>query len=157
MLKDRLKEIDLRITELSDYLQVSRPTMYKLIERYDLGDRASIDKSVLRLFDYINSNELIGKKNVVLYILSHFFDAKEINEGPEKTILRQVKKCILDDPTAPKVKLMEICSTSSVYDEVADYLVQIYPLLKSRTHTDEQITLLKPYKQFLQEISKENQ
>lgn len=32
MLKERLKEIDLRIAELADYLQISRPTMYKFID-----------------------------------------------------------------------------------------------------------------------------
>ena len=157
MLKERLKEMDLRITELSDYLQVSRPTMYKMIERYDQGDRAALDKSVLRLFDYIMNHELVGKKNVVAYILAHFSDVKDIGDGAEKAILRRIRKCVLSDPAAPKVKFMEICSTSAAFDEVIDYLVRIYPLLKSRTRTGEARELPEPYERFLREIAKENQ
>ena len=68
MLRQRLKEMDLRITELADYLQLSRPTMYKFIECYDNGEFEQINKKVLKLFNYINENELAGKRNVVIYI-----------------------------------------------------------------------------------------
>ena len=70
MLRDRLKELDLKITEMADYLQLSRPTMYKFIECYDNKEFSSINKNVLKLFNYINENELVGKKNVVNYILT---------------------------------------------------------------------------------------
>ena len=36
MLRERLKNMEIKITELADYLQISRPTMYKFIEYYDL-------------------------------------------------------------------------------------------------------------------------
>ena len=57
MMKERLKEMELKITELSDYLQISRPTMYKFIEAYDTGDNSIINKNVLKLFKYIDEKE----------------------------------------------------------------------------------------------------
>ena len=54
MIKERLKDIDLKITELSDYMQISRPTMYKFIEAYDDGNSSIINKHVLKLFKYID-------------------------------------------------------------------------------------------------------
>ena len=54
MLEDRLKELDIKKTELANYLDISRPTMYKFIESYDNGEFETINKKVLKLFDYIS-------------------------------------------------------------------------------------------------------
>ena len=71
MLRNRLRELDLKITELADYLQISRPTMYKFIEYYENSEFDLINKKVLKLFNYIAEHELIGKKNVINYILNN--------------------------------------------------------------------------------------
>ena len=47
MLKERFKEIDLKITVLADYLQISRPTMYKFIDMYEEGNYENINKKKL--------------------------------------------------------------------------------------------------------------
>ena len=70
LLRERLKAMELKITELADYLQVSRPTMYKFIDYYDNAEFDLINKKVLKLFNYINEHELVGKKSVVNYILT---------------------------------------------------------------------------------------
>ena len=71
MIRDRLKELEIRITELADYLQISRTTLYKFIELYDSGQQKDVNPSVRKLFDFIENNELIGKKNVIGYILEN--------------------------------------------------------------------------------------
>ena len=48
MLKERLKDMDIRITELAEYLQVSRPTMYKFIDYYEEHSFDLINKKVLK-------------------------------------------------------------------------------------------------------------
>ena len=57
--KPPLQQNDIKITELAKYLQISRPTMYKYIECYDLGQEELVDKQIAKLFDYISKNDLI--------------------------------------------------------------------------------------------------
>ena len=85
MIKDRLKDLEIKITELADYLQMSRTTLYKFIEAYDSGNKRDVNSSVLKLFNYIEKNELIGKRNVINYILNNMAtvsenDTSEVNE-----------------------------------------------------------------------------
>ena len=75
--------MELKITELSGYLQLSRPTMYKFIEAYDVGDRSVINKHVLKLFKYIDENPLIGKRTVISYILTNSVEKKELGDIQE--------------------------------------------------------------------------
>ena len=74
MLREKLKNLDLKITELAEYMQVSRPTMYKFIECYDSHDFSQINPKVLKLFNYIDEHDLIGKRNVVNFILTQLSD-----------------------------------------------------------------------------------
>ena len=53
MIKKRLKDLEIKITELADYLQLSRTTLYKFIDSYDAKNRKEVNSSVLKLFDYI--------------------------------------------------------------------------------------------------------
>jgi len=67
--RERLKELQLRLTELSEYLTISRPTLYKFVEYYDTGQREMIkNPMVLKLFDFITKNKNLGKKEIVSYI-----------------------------------------------------------------------------------------
>ena len=96
VIKIRLKELDIKITELANYLQISRPTMYKFIELYDSGDRNEVNQRILKLFDYIENNRLIAKKNVINYILNSIAtisdnDTTEVNE-----LLKIIKDYISD-------------------------------------------------------------
>ena len=67
-MREALKNMQLRLTELSEYLDISRPTLYKFVDYYDTGQKSLINKSVLKLFDYISSNKDIDKKDVISYI-----------------------------------------------------------------------------------------
>ena len=91
MIKERLKELDIKITELANYLSISRPTMYKFIEMYDDGNRKELTNSICSLFEYIESNEFIDKKNVISYILHNIAvvsdDKDEIATDDKKTII----------------------------------------------------------------------
>lgn len=53
MLKEMLKKLDIKITELSDYLKISRPTLYKFIDYYDKNNTKQMDKRLVDLFNYI--------------------------------------------------------------------------------------------------------
>ena len=38
-LRDKIRDLGLRLIDLSEYLEVSRPTMYKYIELYEQGHK----------------------------------------------------------------------------------------------------------------------
>jgi hypothetical protein len=145
MIKERLKEIDLKITDLSDYLKISRPTVYKFIEAYDAKDYETINKHVLELFTYIDKNPLVGKKATINYILTNLVDEKELGEEQDNSLFNQLKKILIANPDSKKSQFLKIIATKSDYDEICEYLVNIYPLLRKRNLSENEIELLKPY------------
>lgn len=152
MLRERLREIDLRITELADYLQVSRPTMYKFIEYYDNTNFDLINRKVLRLFNYIVENELAGKKNIVSYILNNLTEVKELGSSEDKSVIKNIKNYIISNPDSQKSKFFELCSKKTTYDEVLIYLMEIYPLLKKKNLTEQEMARIQPYNEIKDKI-----
>ncbi len=149
MLKDKLGDLDIKITELANYLDISRPTMYKFIDYYDEDNRKSINKKILKLFDFIMENELIGKNNVISYILNNLTDVKDMEAKEETDLYKNVRKYILNNPNSEKSSFIELCCRKSNYDAVIHYLVEITPLLKKRKLTEEELAFLKPYKDII--------
>ncbi len=145
MIKERLKDIDLKITELSDYMQISRPTMYKFIEAYDDGNSSIINKYVLKLFKYIDENPLIGKKTVVSYILTNLVEEKELGDTSENRIYNQIKRYLISNPESVKSQFIELVVQKTDYDDAIKYLMKIYPLLRKRKLSDEEVEFLKPF------------
>ena len=64
-----LRDMGLRITEISEIFDVSRPTMYRIIDSYDAGDRDSIDDDILKFLDSIERNPKMKKKDALYYAL----------------------------------------------------------------------------------------
>lgn len=145
MIKERLKEIDLKITDLSDYLKISRPTLYKFIDLYDSKDYDAINNQVLKLFKYIDNNPMVGKKSATNYILTNLVDEKELGTDTDNSVYMQVKKQLISEPDSSKSKFIQLITTSGDYNDVCDYLLKIYPLLRKRKLADSEIELLKPY------------
>ena len=64
-----LHDMGFNITELSEIMDVSRPTMYKFLDLYENGDRDRIDQNVLKFFDGIKRNPKMKKKDALYYAL----------------------------------------------------------------------------------------
>ena len=152
MIRTRLKEIDIKITELSDYLKITRPTLYKFIDAYDAGDRDSINKKVISLFDYIESNTLAGRNTVLNYILNHLVLEKELGDESDVVKYNKVKKFMLDNPNDYKTKFIETIVNKNYVNLIVEYLVKIEPILKKRKLTAEEEQLLEAYNQVLEKI-----
>ena len=151
MLKERLKSMDLRLTELADYLQISRPTMYKYIDYYEEKNFDQINKNVLKLFNYIMENELIGKKNVINFVLTNLVDIGGGGEQEEKT-LSAVKKLLTSNPESKKSKFIGLCVAGDTFDRLIYYLVDIKPLLEKKKPNAEEQKILQPYLTLLEKI-----
>ncbi|TWV83929.1 hypothetical protein [Moraxella sp. VT-16-12] len=135
MIKDRLKEIELKITELSDYFQVSRPTMYKFIDAYDNGEYLIIHQPILDLFRYIDSDSLIGKKSAIAFIIQNTVENKSLD----------TQSMLKNNDNSIKNQFIELILTKSDFDDMVEYALKIYPLINKRQLSDVEINLLKPY------------
>ena len=154
MLRQRLKNMDLRITELADYLQVSRPTMYKFIDYYDNGEFDLINRNVLKLFNYISENGLLGKRNVVNYILNNLVDLKQNGTKQENDILNLVKKNVVANPDSKKSQFIKLIIEKNTFDKMIYYLMDIYEITKKKNHSKDEINKLEEYKKITKEIVK---
>lgn len=156
MIRQRLKEIDIKITELADYLHLTRPTLYKYIESYDEGEVDSINKKVLKLFKYIEENTLAGKKTVINYILTNLVEEVDLDDSDASAKYTKVKKAMLSDPENNKVKLISVLANKKTLDDVVDYLLLVDSLIRKKKLTAEEESLLEPYNTLLEAIEKEN-
>lgn len=152
MIKTRLKDVGIKITELADYLQISRPTMYKFIDTYDVGDKESLSKGILDLFTYIDKNLYIGRKNVISYIFDNLAKAEVDNSVPNAKVLSIVKDYINKNGDSEKTKFIADCCKKNTFDDVICYLVNVEPILKKKKRTNEEEKFLKPYFIFIKEI-----
>ena len=80
-MKEKLKGLDLKLTELAGYLNISRPTLYKFLEMYISDNQYSLRRDVKELFDFISKKDTISKKQVLKYILDQDKNLHE-REGP---------------------------------------------------------------------------
>lgn len=151
MIKERLKEMDMRITELADYLHVSRPTMYKFIECYDKKQFNALSNETLRLFNFITENELVGKRGVITYILNNFSE-KAATDEVESQVINYLKS----NPESKKSRFIKECITSERFDKIVYYLSDIIPILNADERDENQTLLLAPYLELLKNLNDVN-
>jgi predicted transcriptional regulator len=97
-LSEKLNLLGIRITEISELLGASRPTLYKYIHNYEEGDVKSLLHSYKKLFDFITSSKCEQRKDFYQFV-SDF-------EGGS-TLKQEIKKLvheIEDDVTLKKIK-----------------------------------------------------
>ena len=78
-IREALRHLQLRLTELEEYLNISRPTLYKFVEYYESGKHNLINPVVKDLFKYIEKNKNLTKKEVISYIANLGKNEEEIN------------------------------------------------------------------------------
>ena len=91
------------ITELASLTGKSRPTLYKYITNYELGEKGDIPYSIIKLLDIINKPN-VSKKEIINYCKSTFLQVNDdmeiqeiinlITENRDKINLKQLKKAI---------------------------------------------------------------
>ena len=155
MIKERLKELDIKITELANYLQISRPTMYKFIENYDNGLTKEVNPSIRKLFDYIEKNDLVGKRNVINYILTKMVDSKEDDGDETSSIVKEVKDYVSANPSAEKTHFISSIVDSVKYDLGIHFLMQVVPLLSKKKPLTEEQRMIDIYNEIVNLYSKD--
>lgn len=109
-MRERLRNMGVNITELSEIMGISRPTAYKFIDMYDKGQRDKIDPHMLKLLDHIKRNPRISKRDVLHYML--------LIQGGKENIGQRVPSIVTVTPAErPARKLIVLRSKNAV-----DYL-----------------------------------
>ena len=142
-LRDKIRDLDLRLIDLSEYLEVSRPTMYKYIELYEQGHKGEINSRVLTLFDYIENNySNISKNNVINFILNNIvrLEAEKISKNEDKKI--KIKN-LLKKENKSKENFIYILTEDNIFDPILDYLMECRKLSDKKL-SDEEIEFIKP-------------
>ena len=134
-IRTALKEMQIRLTELEEYLNISRPTLYKFVEYYESGKKNLINPIVVDLFDYIEKNRGLTKKEVVSYIAN-------IGKAPDehKTIV------FAKEPNKKQVEFLELVQTyiNGSYDQnnfsngLGKLLLLLFDLDSKRELTDDE-------------------
>jgi hypothetical protein len=135
-MREKLRELDIRLTELADYLQISRPTLYKFIEYYENERYRPIDKGILDLFRYIDDTPGIGKKNVMGFIIQNL---SNMTDSKDKALIRIVTE-YLDGPdvSEDKVTFVKNVIKTNRLDDLIPYLNIYVSLSGKRSLTDEE-------------------
>ncbi|MBD5131106.1 MAG: hypothetical protein HDT28_00705 [Clostridiales bacterium] len=152
MLRERLKEMELRITELADYLQVSRPTMYKFIEYYDYAKFDLINKDILALFNYITENELAGKKNVINFILTNLVRIQESGVDGNLSVISAVENMLKSNPKSKKSRFLTDCFLTDEFNDIICYLVDVSDIIQKDNLTTEEKKKIQPYIELKKQI-----
>lgn len=116
-MKERLKDLGIRTTELAEYMKLSRPSVYKYIDLYENKDYKSIPEKVLRTFKYIDKYKTLSKEQIVSFIIYEF---SEFQNSDKKEAIRNYLMNKGSNDT--KVDLMyQLISTDSL-DDIVQYL-----------------------------------
>lgn len=87
-MEDKIRDLDIRYTELAKYLGISRPTLYKYIEDFNKKQYAKIDYYVLDVLKFIKRKSTLSKLQVIDYII------KQKQMLPNDHLVEKIKKLI---------------------------------------------------------------
>lgn len=133
-LRDRLRELGIKIVDLANMLDISRPTLYKHIESYETNALENLDSSYITLFNYITQNEFINAKNVFIYITQNILRLKE----------KDFQGKVAITGNAQKDAFITLLLESNRFDDLLGYFVSCYELLEKDTLSDESRAFLQP-------------
>lgn len=138
-LRDRLRELGIKIVDLANMLDISRPTLYKHIESYENNTLENLDSSYIALFNYITQNEFINAKNVFIYITQNILRLKERDFQGSMAMGR-----VAITGNAQKDAFITLLLESNRFDDLLGYFISCYELLQKDTLSDESKAFLQP-------------
>lgn len=125
-MKEKLRALGIKTTELSSYMKISRPSLYKYVDSYEAGDLKSIPDPVLRTFRYIDKYKTLTKEQVISFVILEFSD-EDGSDSKEK-----IRSYLLSKgPKDRKIELMYNLVSTDVLDGLVDYLNNVVRILES--------------------------
>ena len=134
--KESLRMHDIKIMELSKMLDVSRPTLYKMIELYDSNELEKIPVHIISLFKYLQ-NPYINKNNILSYIVTNIISIK----NAELDSKDDVNKDSISHKSL-KESFIAMILSSNRYDRILELLLEYEAKIKAKQSLPtQQITL----------------
>lgn len=123
-MKEKLRDLGIKTTELSEFMKISRPSLYKYIELYDSKEYKQIPERVLRVFKYVDKYKNLSKEQIIAFTIGEFSD---IETSDKKDAVRNY---LLNKGTSdPKVNLMYLLATTDSLDAIVPYLTSAGTIL----------------------------
>ena len=147
-MKEKIRSLDVRLTELSKYLSISRPTLYRYLELYESGEPGQVPKDIRELFRFIDGR--CGSKDQLMrYVISHFCTS------PEDGIKAEMSGFINESSErSPKLKLMYRIATTSHMDPLVGYLAECMDILEKEEISEDELGIVARFVLFRSAVSK---
>lgn len=124
-MKEKLRALGIKMTELSSYMRISRPSLYKYVDMYEAGDNKGIPEPVMRTFRYIDRYKSITKEQVISFVILEFSDEEDSD------CKEVIKNFLLTKGSKNrKVLLMYNLITSDELDGIVDYLNNVVSIME---------------------------
>lgn len=125
-MKERLHDLGIKTTELSTYMKISRPSLYKYMGTYEEGETANIPTKVLNTFKYIDRHKNLTKEQVISFVILEFADEQTTSKK------EAIKNYLLSKSSNDaKIGLMYQLVASSALDDIVQYLTKASIILSA--------------------------
>lgn len=132
-MKDRMRELGIKMTEMAEYLKISRPTLYRYIDLYSEGNKAELPPNVSELFRFMETPG-ISKEQVIAFMIGEFGDS---SESERKDSIRRYVSSKPDND--PKVRLFSLLATTDCMDAVVPYLANSIEIISRGPADDNEL------------------
>ncbi|RDU62843.1 hypothetical protein CQA53_09045 [Helicobacter didelphidarum] len=149
-LRTKLRELEIKIMDLSEFLEISRPTLYKMIELYQKRELEKIPSYLIALFDYMQ-NPYINKNNVIQYIVQNIIRVKN---PLDRTQQREMIKNLIFPPNSTKEEFITMVLHTNRFDEILGYLLTCNEILKKDIPTMQERETLTPLENLYRALGK---
>ena len=123
-MKEKLRDLGIKTTELSEFMKISRPSLYKYIELYESKEYKQIPEKVLRVFKYVDKYKNLSKELVIAYTIGECSDTETSDKKDA------VRNYLLNKgPNDPKINLMYVLATTDSLDAIVQYLASAGTIL----------------------------
>ena len=119
-MENKIRDLDIRYTELAKYLNISRPTLYKYIEDFNGKQYSKIDYYVLDVLKFIKRKTTISKLQVIDYII------KQKQMLPNDHLVEKMKNLIDNERKEELlVKLLDVFKKDD-FEKIIESIIKKY-------------------------------
>lgn len=148
-MKDKIRALDIRLTDLSEYLKISRPTMYRYLNNYEEGETRQIPGNIQKLFSFIDKPKTTTKEQVMIYVMAHFCTSTiPQNKANVGMYVENASE------TDYKLELMNELIQSNEADAIITYLTECIRILQKESITQDDLKQISRFVIFKDSVSK---
>lgn len=146
-MKEKLRDLGIKTTELSQYMRISRPSLYKYLESYESKEYKVIPEKVLRTFRYVDKYKNLTKEQIITFVICEF--AEEETSDKKESIRKYL---LTKGSNDPKIELMYALINTDIFDGVTHYLNEVCRILEKGELTESEIVQISRFINFRTDI-----